>query len=135
MEGIHKLLKQNQILPFFSKCGTIFKDMFFNRSQRPIHCCWRCWFLFLGVFSWFVVFSWAWRKYWKWMSDMYVFWKCCKERETNVGFLVTAYVVSLFTFSLINKLKPGVIKKINRLSTPIAGLVSNKFSSKLDLSL
>ena len=30
MEGIHKLLKQNQILPFFSKCGTIFKDMFFN---------------------------------------------------------------------------------------------------------
>uniref|UniRef100_A0A673UF11 LIM domain 7 n=1 Tax=Suricata suricatta TaxID=37032 RepID=A0A673UF11_SURSU len=27
-----------------------------------------------------------------------------------------------FVFSLINKLKPGVIKKINRLSTPIAGL-------------
>ncbi|KAL6055896.1 hypothetical protein STEG23_016945, partial [Scotinomys teguina] len=24
--------------------------------------------------------------------------------------------------SLINKLKPGIIKKINRLSTPIAGL-------------
>ena len=36
---------------------------------------------------------------------------------------------------LINKLKPGVIKKINRLSTPIAGLVSSTFSSKLDLSL
>ena len=69
------------------------------------------------------------------MSDMYVFWKCWKEREANVGFLVTAYVVSLFTSSLINKLKPGVIKKINRLSTPIAGLVSNKFSSKLVLSL
>lgn len=33
---------------------------------------------------------------------------------------------------LVNKLKPGVIKKINRLSTPIAGLVSKKLSSKLD---
>lgn len=28
-------------------------------------------------------------------------------------------------FSLINKIKPGIVKKINRLSTPIAGLVSN----------
>lgn len=28
-------------------------------------------------------------------------------------------------FSLINKLKPGIIKKVNRRSTPIAGLVSD----------
>lgn len=30
MKEIHKLLKQNQILPFFNKCGAVFKDMSFN---------------------------------------------------------------------------------------------------------
>lgn len=30
----------------------------------------------------------------------------------------------VFTYSLINQLKPGIIKRVNRLSTPIAGLVS-----------
>lgn len=30
--------------------------------------------------------------------------------------------------SLINKLKPGIIKRVNRLSTPIAGLVSDVIS-------
>lgn len=55
-----------------------------------------------------------------------------KNTKTDIGSLVIAYLISLFSFSLINKLKPGVIKKINRLSTPIAGLVSNKLSSKLD---
>lgn len=55
-----------------------------------------------------------------------------KNTKTDIGSLVIAYLISLFSFSLINKLKPGVIKKINRLSTPIAGLVSNKLSLKLD---
>lgn len=31
--------------------------------------------------------------------------------------------------SLINKLKPGIIKKVNRRSTPIAGLVSDVIAS------
>lgn len=35
----------------------------------------------------------------------------------------------VFTYSLINQLKPGIIKRLNRLSTPIAGLVSVSFYS------
>ncbi|KAK2490376.1 hypothetical protein MC885_007199, partial [Smutsia gigantea] len=36
--------------------------------------------------------------------------------------LVVYFSVEALIGSLMNKLKPGVIKKINRLSTPIAGL-------------
>lgn len=41
-----------------------------------------------------------------------------------------SYVCLVF-FSLINKIKPGIVKKINHLPTPIAGLVSNGIESNI----
>uniref|UniRef100_A0A672QG38 Calponin-homology (CH) domain-containing protein n=1 Tax=Sinocyclocheilus grahami TaxID=75366 RepID=A0A672QG38_SINGR len=37
----------------------------------------------------------------------------------------------LLLCDLINKIRPGVVKKLNRLSTPIAGLVLNVFSVRI----
>lgn len=62
-----------------------------------------------------------------------------KLKQTIIFYLMNLYMhtKNAFTFlinslsfpffnSLINKIKPGIIKKINRLSTPIAGLVGSK---------
>lgn len=56
----------------------------------------------------------------------------CPSRDVEFSSLMFCMLlILLFSFSicsLINKLKPGIIKRVNRRSTPIAGLVSDIIS-------
>lgn len=48
----------------------------------------------------------------------------CTIKLEYLAIVCQFFFLFVFTYSLINQLKPGIIKRVNRLSTPIAGLVS-----------